>query len=576
MDSNTVPNIAYIKQLGIESESLFLEHAKQLEADITHTHLLELKPEHNFAAFVAYDSSNTPIGGVYSHICFGPFPYIPTILKFGSIWGHWGNPHVLSKLIRHAVCYLRPFGVVKILSYAYTDEHFNLFQSLNFVHSNALRCDLTKIPDIEIPEVEGVTVGPVGPEYDSSRYEHWMRMWKDNGVTSFKPNSKEITFDFLKIVRASHGYQTIGAFKDGKLIGSASLNDFFGVEPCKEIGGGWAVYVLPEYRRHGIGTKIACWILKYFKDKGYKSIRILYASEDGRRIYQRKGFEKSNFLIMEYKNIQQCFDPFICDVKVTKDIYELAIPGQLKALGCTDRQSKFTGESFRKVYKSMGRKFHIDELRKQKEVGNKFDHLAQYWEDSAAGMEYEAVFDWIAKTYKAYSINDNKTVLDLCCGVGLPGQMLRMLGYKGKIIGCDISKEMLKKAAERGCYDVLFIQDANEGIKIFDESVDVIVTMGSMELLDSKEVMKHCKRVLKKGGEMWVSFQWKKGGDNPTEHQKLKEFSEEEISEMMKSEGFSIEGSFDKYDKAYLVPKPTDNDTILVPVPFIFVRAIKL
>ena len=38
MDSNTVPNIAYIKQLGIESESLFLEHAKQLERDITHTH----------------------------------------------------------------------------------------------------------------------------------------------------------------------------------------------------------------------------------------------------------------------------------------------------------------------------------------------------------------------------------------------------------------------------------------------------------------------------------------------------------------------------------------------------------
>lgn len=577
MEKNINPIISQIKQLGPEAIDLFIQNAKQLDKESVQAHIQEMKPEINFAAFVAYDKNNNPLGGVCAHISFGPFPYIPIILKFGSIWGFWGENSVLSKLIRKAVCYLRPFGVIKILTFAYSSEHFELLQSLNFCHSNALRIDLTKKDNIIVPEPEipGITVKVLEPSYDESRYEHWMRMWKDNGITNFKPNAKEITDTFVKEAREKHHYRTIGAFKDGNLIGSASINDFFGVEPCQKVGGGWAVYVLPEYRRHGIGTCIATWILKYFKDNGYTSIRLVYASEEGRRIYQRLGFEKSNFLIMEHKSIKDCFDPFISDVEVTNDIYSLAIPGQLKAVGCHDRKSKFTGQSFKERAKHMGKNFKLDKLKQEHQVGEKFDQLAQHWEESATGMEYEAVFEFIAKTYKSYEINDKMTILDLCCGIGMPGQTLRMLGYKGKLIGCDISKEMLKKATERGCYDDLFIQDVNEGLKCFEDSLDVIIITGSMELLDSQVVLENCHKCLKGKGEIWISFLWNKDGKNATEHQKAIAFTENEVIELVNKKGFFIIGKIEKCDKAYLVPTPTEGDSILVPVPYLFLRIKK-
>ena len=74
-------------------------------------------------------------------------------------------------------------------------------------------------------------------------------------------------------------------------------------------------------------------------------------------------------------------------------------------------------------------------------------------------MKYEYVFEWLVKQYKSNPLDKNSIILDHCCGVGLQGQTLRLLGFEGKLIGCDISKGMLIKAYNRGIYDDLFIQD---------------------------------------------------------------------------------------------------------------------
>ena len=52
-------------------------------------------------------------------------------------------------------------------------------------------------------------------------------MWEDNNINNFRENSKEITLNFIKNARKKYKYQSIGAFKDNKLIGSVSLNKFY-------------------------------------------------------------------------------------------------------------------------------------------------------------------------------------------------------------------------------------------------------------------------------------------------------------------------------------------------------------
>ena len=173
-------------------------------------------------------------------------------------------------------------------------------------------------------------------------------------------------------------------------------------------------------------------------------------------------------------------------------------------------------------------------------------------------MKYEYVFEWIVKEYKLNKIDENKIILDECCGVGLQGQTLRLLGYKGKLIGFDISEGMLTKAYNRGIYNDLFIQNMNEDLLLYDEYVDMIINL---------------YRVLKKEGIFLVSFQWD-NGTNPTEHQNIKGIKENDIKKLLEESGFKIE-EIQKCENAFYTPKPNSEKSELSPVPYIFIRAIK-
>ncbi len=153
-----------------------------------------------------------------------------------------------------------------------------------------------------------------------------------------------------------------------------------------------------------------------------------------------------------------------------------------------------------------------------------------------------------------------------------------MAGYNGILYGCDISKGMLTKAYKRGCFDELFIQDVEKGIKVFEGSVDLILLTGSMELLDIEKVIGHCFKVLKKGGGFWVSFQWKLDGDiNPTEHQKIGGISKENAINYLEKGGFKII-QVDECKKAFFTPKPNENGegSEMAPVPYLFFIAEKI
>jgi ubiquinone/menaquinone biosynthesis C-methylase UbiE len=170
--------------------------------------------------------------------------------------------------------------------------------------------------------------------------------------------------------------------------------------------------------------------------------------------------------------------------------------------------------------------------------------------------------------------NENKIILDECCGIGLQGQTLRLIGYKGKLIGCDISEGMLNKAYHKGIYNDLFIQNMNEELLLYDNYFDMVINLGSMELLNVPFVLKSTYRILKNNGIFFVSFQWD-NGTNSTEHQNIKGIKENEAKELLEKNGFKI-NNIEKCQNAFYTPKPNSEICELIPVPYLFINAYKI
>jgi ubiquinone/menaquinone biosynthesis C-methylase UbiE len=293
----------------------------------------------------------------------------------------------------------------------------------------------------------------------------------------------------------------------------------------------------------------------------------------------KKGFYKGNYLILDLNDINKAYKPFISNINITKDLLSICVPGQLKALKINNIESTYKGKIFNEKKDKMGKGFNMKNFNNKNSNNNcisiseKFDKLSNNWEDLITGMKYEYVFEWLAKQYKLINLDNTKIILDQCCGVGLQGQTLRLLGYKGKLIGCDISKGMLTKAYSKGIYNHLFIQDMNEELILYDNYIDIIINLGSMELLDINNVLKSNYRILKNNGILLVSFQWD-NGTNPTEHQNIKGIKENESVELLEKEGFIVE-DIEKCEDAFYTPKPNKEKSELIPVPYLFIKAIK-
>ena len=577
--------IKEIKEFDSTKSDYISSKLKSINKNILldYLNLLNQNKESNFKYIEACNQESNPIAGLCYQICIGPFPPIPTFFKCGSIWGLWGDESALEILILTAVNALKQENVFKILTYSYNSNIYDILTRLNFGHSNALEYDLNNYDNNneEFTQIENIEIKYIDKDYDEVVFEHWKRMWEDNDIKTLKPDSKEMTLNFIANARNKYNYQTIGAFHNNKLIGSVCLNEFYGIEPVEKIGVIWAVYVHPEFRRRGIGTRLTEEIISYFKKNNFNSIRLIYASEEGKRIYMKKGFYKGNYLILDLNDINKAYKPFISNINITKDLLSICVPGQLKALKIDNIESNYKGKIFNEKKDKMGKGFNMKNFNDKNNnnkcinISEKFDRLSNNWEDLITGMKYEYVFEWLAKQYNLINPDKNKIILDECCGVGLQGQTLRLLGYEGKLIGCDISKGMLTKAYSKGIYNNLFIQDMNNDLIFYDNYVDIIINLGSMELLDINKVLTSNYRILKNNGLLLVSFQWD-NGTNPTEHQNIKGIKENEAMELLGKTGFIVE-DIEKCQDAFLTPKPNNEKmkSELMPVPYLFIRAHK-
>jgi len=108
-------------------------------------------------------------------------------------------------------------------------------------------------------------------------------------------------------------------------------------------------------------------------------------------------------------------------------------------------------------------------------------------------------------------IKEGDTVLDLGCGAGFDCFLAsKKVGTTGKVIGVDMTEEMIKKAKvnakKLGIKNVEFVLGEIEKLPIQDNSIDIIISNCVINLTpDKTKTFKEAYRVLKVGGRIYLS-----------------------------------------------------------------------
>src|SRR5712691_7509117 len=120
-------------------------------------------------------------------------------------------------------------------------------------------------------------------------------------------------------------------------------------------------------------------------------------------------------------------------------------------------------------------------------------------------------FAGVANPFSLGALEPGERVLDLGSGAGTDSLVAaQMVGPEGRVVGIDMTREMLAKATaaavEMGATNVEFLESEAEHLPFPDESFDVVVSNGVIDLIPDKDaVFAELYRVLRPGGRMQVA-----------------------------------------------------------------------
>jgi SAM-dependent methyltransferase len=120
-------------------------------------------------------------------------------------------------------------------------------------------------------------------------------------------------------------------------------------------------------------------------------------------------------------------------------------------------------------------------------------------------------FAGVANPWQLGRLEPGERVLDLGSGAGTDSLVAaQMVGERGHVTGIDMTPAMLAKAlaaaAEMGLANVEFIEAEAERLPFPDESFEVVISNGVIDLIPDKDaVFSELNRVLVPGGRMQIA-----------------------------------------------------------------------
>jgi arsenite methyltransferase len=120
-------------------------------------------------------------------------------------------------------------------------------------------------------------------------------------------------------------------------------------------------------------------------------------------------------------------------------------------------------------------------------------------------------FAGVANPFSLGELEPGARVLDLGCGAGTDSLVAaQMVAPEGRVTGIDMTPEMLGKAraaaAEMSQDNVEFIEAEAERLSFADESFDVVISNGVIDLIpDKNAVFSELFRVLEPGGRIQIA-----------------------------------------------------------------------
>jgi arsenite methyltransferase len=120
-------------------------------------------------------------------------------------------------------------------------------------------------------------------------------------------------------------------------------------------------------------------------------------------------------------------------------------------------------------------------------------------------------FAGVANPFALGTLERGEVVLDLGSGAGTDSLVAaQMVGPQGDVTGLDMTPEMLAKAqaaaAEMEAANVEFVEGEVEVLPFGDESFDVVISNGVIDLVPDKDaVFSEINRVLRPGGRIQIA-----------------------------------------------------------------------